>query len=307
MDEYNSPHRGENSIEALQNQIQFLTAMLQNQNRIKLQPEKPPVYSGDTKDGKDSKTMELRPWIQAVRNYFQLLESGGTFLTEIQKIQFVGQLLRGAAADWFYMATDPSRTGQHLVRSISSLEELLGELCRRFEPLNANEINREKLSKLTQTGSVADYVRTFLALASKITDLSPAESRDRFMRGLKIEVRRYITPFQPQDVARAAELAGAYDVPTVSQHAPAAGPVPMDIDAMVATLNALGFKPQKDRRPINPRGAESKNDRKAKFFAEVKRKYKLDDEDLKRLLREGRCMGCKQQGHTLRECPKKQD
>ena len=110
MDEYNSPHRGENSIEALQNQIQFLTAMLQNQNRIKLQPEKPPVYSGDTKDGKDSKTMELRPWIQAVRNYFQLLESGGTFLTEIQKIQFVGQLLRGAAADWFYMATDPLRT-----------------------------------------------------------------------------------------------------------------------------------------------------------------------------------------------------
>ena len=303
-------------IQQLQQQISFLQSMLQGQNRIKLNPEKPPTYSGDGKEGKDSKSMELRPWTQAVRHYFGFIESGGTFLTDYQKIQFVGQLLRGPAADWYYMSTDPSRAGQHLFRPITTLEDLLSELCRRFEPVNANETNREKLAHLKQTNSVAEYVRAFLALASKITDLSPAESKDRFMRGLKLEVRRYITPFNPEDVARAAEIAGQYDVPT-GNHSGAltSGPVPMDIDAMVATLNALGFKPQKDRRQIVPMGDErrktapSKNGymEKGRWLTEIRKKYNLDKNEMTRLIAERRCLACKELGHVLAQCPKKQE
>lgn len=267
---------------------------------VKLTPEKPPTFSGEMKD---KNSMDVRAWAHMVRNYFQLLESSGNYPSEVQRIQFVGGLLRQQAADWYYMLSRAE--GHHsLFGQVHTMEELLTALTKHFEPVNANEKYREKLSALKQTSSVSEYVAEFMGLACKVTDLSAAEMKDRFMRGLKMDVRKYITPFRPVDMAAAAELAGAYDVPANAVGTSRNEVIPMEIDALQATLHAMGYRPRRDQRPIRSSGnggrAWAGNGRRTWW---QQRFPHLSLEEYERLRQEKRCLNCKQQGHQAKACP----
>ena len=56
---------------------------------------------------------------------------------------------------------------------------------RRFNPLNRADKTRDKLHKWKQTKDVASFNADFQRILMDIPDITPAESMDRYKRGLK--------------------------------------------------------------------------------------------------------------------------
>ena len=66
------------------------------------------------------------------------------------------------------------------------------ELKSRFEIVNSEELARDRLAELKQNTSVQVYVNEFLTITNMISDISEAEKKDRFERGLKPKIRQQL-------------------------------------------------------------------------------------------------------------------
>lgn len=64
-----------------------------------------------------------------------------------------------------------------------------------------------QLFKLTQRGSVMEYLTQFEALANRITSLSPSSLLSCFILGLKPDIRHEVQALQPMTLVHAAGLA----------------------------------------------------------------------------------------------------
>ena len=58
--------------------------------------------------------------------------------------------------------------------------------------MNYNIIGREKLAKIRQTTTVSDYNKEFLDVLLTCNDVADPEALDRYIRGLKFNVRKEI-------------------------------------------------------------------------------------------------------------------
>ena len=78
--------------------------------------------------------------------------------------------------------------------SIDTWEEFKADLKRQFYPENAEDEARGKLRRLTQKGSICEYVKEFSELLLEIPDMSEKDSLFSFMDGLagwaKMELQR---------------------------------------------------------------------------------------------------------------------
>ncbi|KAJ9509550.1 hypothetical protein QJQ45_001994 [Haematococcus lacustris] len=220
-----------------------------------------------------SRTTDVAAWLFAVDLFFTISE-----LTDAQRIVYVATLLSGHALLWYRSS----------VSSFTSWTCFVAAFERQFAPVNRLRHARDRLAALTQTSSVRRYLGEFTALCLEVTDLSPAEQLDRFIRGLKPSVRRELELREPTSFSEASTIADRVDAISYSTSAsrssyrppstprpprPETAAVPMELDAMLHTS------------PIRNRGT------------------RLSDAQRAALRDSKACFYCRKAGHTMKDCP----
>ncbi|KAJ9531498.1 hypothetical protein QJQ45_015038 [Haematococcus lacustris] len=157
----------------------------------------PATFSG-------SRTTDVAAWLFAVDLFFTISE-----LTDAQRIVYVATLLSGHALLWYRSS----------VSSFTSWTCFVAAFERQFAPVNRLRHARDRLAALTQTSSVRRYLGEFTALCLEVTDLSPAEQLDRFIRGLKPSVRRELELREPTSFSEASTIADRVDAISYSTSA----------------------------------------------------------------------------------------
>lgn len=226
-------------------------------------PRKPEVFNGKKTDG------ACEAFVEAVDNY---LAYYGNSLSNERQVRLVLSLIVGPADTWFRSYRNRELQGAN-PEDWPALKEILKE---HFIPVNATETLRDQLHDLTQRGSVANYVERFCTITNQLSDVSTAEALDRFVRGLKPEVRAKVRLERPDTLHEAMEVAdqvdrvmyknGAAREPFIRSMRPRpSGPVPMELGALSTTT--------------------------------------LTQEEKQECLRRGACFHCQRAGHRARQCP----
>ena len=163
-------------------------------------PPKPEQFYGDSR-----RSPSIQSWQHQVISYF----SHWPHLPAEDKVLYAAGYLKGSALLWW----------QHLGVThgdpvpLKTLDAFLEALRAAFLPPNSVDRARHDLACLKQTGSVRQYLDTFMAVCFRIPadQLLDAEKKQRFLDGLKPYVRREVLLKFPGTFAQAAELADQYD------------------------------------------------------------------------------------------------
>ncbi|KAK8346069.1 hypothetical protein V6Z12_A07G190200 [Gossypium hirsutum] len=110
---------------------------------------------------------------------------------------------------WRRRSTDEKRGGT----TIGTWEEFQRELKKQFYPQHAEKEARAKLRRLTQQGTVRDYVREFSELMLQISDLNEKEAFYWFEDGLKMWAKQELHRLDITELTEAmAKAENFYDV-----------------------------------------------------------------------------------------------
>lgn len=137
----------------------------------------------ETYDG-ERNVWKIDGWMRTLDRYCMLHG-----WTEEYTFLYATTLLRGRADAWFQVY-ESSATGDAVVTTWSHFKQLLAS---KFRPVNAEDLNRDRLYSIKQTGSVQSYVEQFTdicLLLSPTTGMSAQDVLNRFLtdiffRGLK--------------------------------------------------------------------------------------------------------------------------
>lgn len=269
-------------------------------------PNKPPEYKGDRSSTRD--------WVFLLDHYFDLYASMGQPFGDDDKIRHAVNLFREEALHWFHglVQRSPNRT------PFNSYAEFQTAFLAHFEPINAQEIARDKLARLQQTETVEKYIDAFLKISARIDDLSEAETLDRFIRGLKRSIQTWIRTRRVTSFKEAVQMAqqvGAYGLSVEPRRT--IGDDPMDLDSLETAFHGMSVhRRPKDRRPLNhagngPWGGRSPSQERRphagpRDFHRPPRQNitPLSPGERERLRAEGACFRCRQPGHMANECPR---
>jgi hypothetical protein len=134
----------------------------------------------------------------------------------VSRLQIVSFHLDGRAASWFQWAMRSNL--------LSSWPDFLQAVQTRFGPTTYEDVEGE-LSKLTQTGSVADFQAQFEDLMNKVNGISEPLLISFFITGLKRNLRRELQFHRPLTLMDTFAMARAYearvdDNPSLSKNWP---------------------------------------------------------------------------------------
>ncbi|KAJ9507191.1 hypothetical protein QJQ45_004801 [Haematococcus lacustris] len=204
------------------------------------------------------RTTDVAAWLFAVDLFFTISE-----LTDAQRIVYQRQLF-------------------HL------LDVLVAALERQFAPVNRLRHARDRLAALTQTSSVRRYLGEFTALCLEVTDLSPAEQLDRFIRGLKPSVRRELELREPTSFSEASTIADRVDAISYS-----------------TSTSRSSYRPPSAPRPPRPETAAVPMELDAMLHTSPSRSRgtRLSDAQRAALRDSKACFYCRKAGHTMKDCP----
>jgi hypothetical protein len=179
---------------------------------------------------------------------------------------------------WWWQAKTSTTAEEH------DFDRLKAQLCSRFLTTDPVKDSRDQLAELKQINSAKTYSSIFRRVALSVLDLSPAESLDRYLRGLKKNVRAQVLKQKTantEDVMRLAEIY-AHLVFCFSE-------------------NRHYKKPGAEF----PRTAHTFSDAMEVDTLTQEKIPKLTPELKKQLKKEGRCYFCLKVGHITKTCPKK--
>jgi hypothetical protein len=244
----------------------------------------------DTYDGDSQK---IGDWLFQVKNYLSLVR-----IPEHQHVHFAVALLRGTALSWWRIAT---LDAENLPQDFPAFEL---QLCLQFQVEDEVKQSRDLLARAVQTSTVQAYTAHFRSLLLKIKDMSEAEAKDRYVRGLKprIQMEVILRDFKtPKDIIRFAErfdnmnqrvdrnIQQQRHVPAPAQAADNA----MDVDALQVI---------EEKDPIqNPLENLAASVRVVPNAPNPRRP--LTDVERRQLARNKACFYCRQPGHYKRDCP----
>jgi len=272
MGEMAEPTHMETQIQHLLDQVAALQGQVdasraRELTTARLKLSKPETYSGISRQD------DVSQWLFSMRQYLQLSGANST-----DGIIYAASYLRGAAAIWWRLRVQ----NYGAQGGFRNWEEFETELTNQFRPINAEKLARDQLATLTQLRSVQEYVSRFKSICLQIPNVSEGEMMDRFVRGLKPMVQREVELRDPQTFEEAVRIAERVDAinfrnrgvrpavwnPTPPTTVVAQQPTPMEIDALQGPLT-----PQ--RRQL--------------------------------LARKGLCFYCREPGHQIGDCPKRQN
>ena len=132
-------------------------------------------------------------WIFKISQFFDYHQT-----LEEERIFVASFYMDGPALSWFQW--------MHRNHLITSWSSLLHALETRFAPTFYDD-PEGTLAKLTQRGSVNDYLHEFERLANRVTGLPPSFLLSCFISGLTPELRREVQALQPVSLPQAISLA----------------------------------------------------------------------------------------------------
>lgn len=167
-----------------------------NLGSMNLKPNKPDLY-----DGKRD-FLAVNTWIFKIQQYLSLaaLSNPATQLTDENRILFASSFLTSTAASWWYTVVQSGQTP-------STWEEFRIMVLNEFVPSDHVRRARDKLRRLRQTASVSKYLSEFRNCILTISDISEGELLDRFIQGLKSEVKIEVLKTQAANFEDATKVA----------------------------------------------------------------------------------------------------
>ena len=123
-------------------------------------------------------------------------------------------LLRDAAEAWWraHVLETTGSDGTGNAERITTWEALKDNLVGVFTPVSEKELARSRLYDLRQIGSVQSYTQAFRELCFAIDDLSVAEKKTLYHRGLKAHILKDVRLRFPKTLEEAIVIAESIDV-----------------------------------------------------------------------------------------------
>ena len=264
-------------------------------------------FSGER--GVDGQDVEV--WAFGADNFFNLSPP----TSDQQRIAYaVTRLEKTALQWWLYQTQLAARGGPALP---TTWRQWVAALITRFQPINAERVARDRLSSITQTGSVGAYAAAFQKLLMRVTDLPDTQVLHFFLHGLQPAVKRQLLFNPPTSLSAAINDAErAASVLAITQPhsgntgrfaaAPGrSGPTPMEIGAaydeeddacledgdLVAALRTP--PPRRSASAAKESFSSSAGSPATKLTAE-QRRYCMEH---------GLCLRCRKSGHLAATCP----
>jgi len=141
----------------------------------------------------------------------------------------------------------------------------------QFSPINSTSVAIVSMQSLKQTGTATDYIAQFKPLqkASSVNDVNVF--KQWFFKGMNRALVEKIVGHDPNTYDTADKL---YNL---------------------AERLDLAWRANQTERPAEPRRFQGTNKTSIR---------KLSPQDKQKLMREGRCFGCREVGHLTADCPK---
>lgn len=281
------------TIKELQKAVRSLQDQLKAAKLIQhaLKPATPDNYDGTTSVGS---------WLHQLKVYFDAY--GLEIVNDGQlAVKYAVSLLRGPAALWWKQHLDATQNDP--TKRIIEWQQFTSSLVNRFETVNAVAVARDRLFRLRQVGSVRDYVNKFQRACSEIPGITEDEMKDRFCRGLKRSVLQQVEALKSlyedqmtlSKMFNVAERLDAAEARTSFQTRNWNSVTAVDSSSRPAAAANVS--------------SSASNDADVEMtLAAMKTKpprTKLTEQEKRKLMQEGRCFYCREQGHLATVCPKK--
>jgi hypothetical protein len=228
-----------------------------------LKPNAPPTFNGRE---------NVHNWLFQVENFLKGHES----VRNEQAVTYAASLFEKDAAMWWRLQSESKDSFETLSSDWGMFKTSL-ELA--FQQINPTKRARDQLASLKQRTSVRAYVGEFRRILLEIGDMSESEKLDRFVRGLKQDVRKEVELREPTSFDEAARKADRYDSISFGLYRRDAGFT--RVAPVRSTPEPMEICQIREARP------------------------KLTDELRQQLRRAGKCFFCRKQGHKINECPER--
>lgn len=248
----------------------------------------------------DGDPYKIDDWTFCLENFFNLAKVDADSV----KVDYCVSLLQGTALSWW----------RHVSPKPSTYHDFKEALLSQFKVDDEGRLARDLLAFANQRGHVHIYTKYFRSLLLKIPDMTEAEARDRYIRGLKPEIRKEVLLRDCRSLNDTIKVAERYDLISSSQgshpiipnfqstpqsrpafHAPQVDPNNhMDVDSVLESkeefnLAAASVKPSSYSSSSQPQT----------------HRRKLTDVERRELSRNRACFYCREKGHMKRDCPKR--
>lgn len=140
-------------------------------------PQPPRLSDLDEYDGASG--AKLEEWLAKLRRVARYAQ-----LSDADAVEFALVHLVGAADVWWSTLDE-----EEYATSSASMESFSAALRSRFQPITTTRVAREQLHRLAQGNRLIDaYVAEFNQLHAQVPDMSEADARAQFVRGLRKEI-----------------------------------------------------------------------------------------------------------------------
>uniref|UniRef100_A0A7S3A6S2 Ty3 transposon capsid-like protein domain-containing protein n=1 Tax=Rhodosorus marinus TaxID=101924 RepID=A0A7S3A6S2_9RHOD len=169
---------------------------------IKIQAPQPKPY-----DGKRDALL-INTFLNSLRTYFKLARLPED--DDAYKITLAEGYLTGDASYWWSLVPEDKRPEKY-----AGFEQLLKA---QFYPADATIRAKQQLARAVQRTSVAAYTSYFNKCLIQVGEISESEKFDRFVEGLKPEVKKYIYIQDVQCFEEAQALALKIEGAEIASH-----------------------------------------------------------------------------------------
>lgn len=173
-----------------------IAALVSTQGYVRAKPPKPDVFKG---------RKGVVTWFYTVEKYFDALHLYG----DDARLEYVVTLLHGPAANWWHMLEEHSTRGGHPLPT--TWTDFKDAITTQFQPLAEERAARLKLERMSQTGTVHDYVDAFSNMVLLIPSMDEGTRLQFFEHGLKLGVKKWVRQQRPSTLLEAMSYAEEYD------------------------------------------------------------------------------------------------
>jgi FtsZ-binding cell division protein ZapB len=287
-------------LQRTQGALQTLSGQ-QKQETLKVKPRKPEAFHGNRSE-------DVEGFLVTLERYLRL-----SAVPTARWVDFSASFLRHQADKWFRVQLSTHGENSQFATHYQTFKT---EFLKQFKPVNAVLTARDKISKLKQTTSAIAYTHQFLSLKLEIPDMSDAEARDRYMRGLKPKVNTKVRLENKNTLNEMIQVAQRYDEAVFSSRQASTSttkdPNAMDIDALDMDDSESSDEEEdedEDKNALNMIAKNKKRFIRPRFKKSFRPKTKARNESTTthqtkaQCLAQGLCFKCKKAGHRIRDCP----
>lgn len=192
-----------------------------------------------------------------------------------RQVDFVSTLLEGNALLWLIACQDSTPPFQ-------DWKSLRNALAETFGPMQSEEDNRLAMFALSQVGSLEDYIQDFIRLSLNVTGLDEHSRALLFVRGLQTNLRVEAMREHPRTLSEA-------------------------LSAARAAVRQSSFSKSLPKSPEEaPRLRSRKQQNGASADQTSQHRRRLNIEQRRKLMLEGKCFKCRRSGHLSKDCPERE-